>query len=257
MGFIFELHYALLLHETGVTLVGILALFLMLSLITKLLLWWPLTVKLLQAFTIKRGTSTYRFTFDLHKTFGVYSLLVLAAVLLSGVSMNLPTAFAAVVTFFSPATRTDVAEIHSTPASSAPIDVAQAVAIVEQHSLAGQLNWLSAPDGKEGVYVISKRDVPELNSYWSERQITLEQYSGRILDIRAPTSRRTAGETFLDWQWPLHSGQAFGWTGRILVFLSGLACPVLYVTGLILWLKRRRVVRFRAERVKHFREVLP
>jgi hypothetical protein len=34
-------------------------------------------------------------------------------------------------------------------------------------------------------------------------------------------------------QWPLHNGQAFGMTGRILVFLSGLACPVLFVTGVM------------------------
>lgn len=44
----------------------------------------------------------------------------------------------------------------------------------------------------------------------------------------------------MQWQWFLHSGQAFGWTGRILVFLSGLACPVLFVTGVIRWLQKRR-----------------
>ena len=51
----------------------------------------------------------------------------------------------------------------------------------------------------------------------------------------------SGGDVFLDWQWPLHSGHAFGWTGRILVFLSGLACPILYVTGVIRWLQKRRV----------------
>ncbi|MFZ2452500.1 MAG: PepSY-associated TM helix domain-containing protein [Methylovulum miyakonense] len=39
---------------------------------------------------------------------------------------------------------------------------------------------------------------------------------------------------------PLHSGKAFGWTGRILVFLSGLACPLLFVTGFIRWQQKRR-----------------
>ncbi|MCG7756039.1 MAG: PepSY domain-containing protein [Nitrosomonas sp.] len=32
-----------------------------------------------------------------------------------------------------------------------------------------------------------------------------------------------------NWQWPLHSGKAFGWIGRVLVFLCGLACPVIYM----------------------------
>jgi len=29
-------------------------------------------------------------------------------------------------------------------------------------------------------------------------------------------------------------------TGRILVFITGLACPVLFVTGVIRWLQKRR-----------------
>ena len=47
----------------------------------------------------------------------------------------------------------------------------------------------------------------------------------------------------MQWRWPLPSGQAFGMQGRILVFLSGLACPVLYVTGVIRWLQKRATRR--------------
>lgn len=38
----------------------------------------------------------------------------------------------------------------------------------------------------------------------------------------------------------LHGGALLGWPGRILVFLSGIAMPVLFVTGLAAWLLRRR-----------------
>jgi len=47
-------------------------------------------------------------------------------------------------------------------------------------------------------------------------------------------------------QWPLHSGQAFGMTGRILVFLTGLACPVLFVTGMMRWRQKRRAHKLKA-----------
>jgi len=50
----------------------------------------------------------------------------------------------------------------------------------------------------------------------------------------------SAGDAFLNWQWPLHGGKAFGWTGRILVFLLGLACPVLFITGWVRWLQKRK-----------------
>jgi uncharacterized iron-regulated membrane protein len=62
----------------------------------------------------------------------------------------------------------------------------------------------------------------------------------KIPDATSRPARGTAGDVFLQWQWPLHSGQAFGMTGRILVFLTRIACPVLYVTGIIRWLRKRK-----------------
>ncbi|MDZ4151263.1 PepSY-associated TM helix domain-containing protein [Methylicorpusculum sp.] len=54
---------------------------------------------------------------------------------------------------------------------------------------------------------------------------------------------------FTHWQWPLHSGQAFGMTGRLLVFSTGLACPVLFVTGVIRWLQKRRAARKKMHKI--------
>lgn len=67
----------------------------------------------------------------------------------------------------------------------------------------------------------------------------MDRYTGEYLDIDDPAFG-TAGEVFTHWQWPLHSGQAFGRAGRILVFLSGLACPVLFGTGIIRWRQKCR-----------------
>ena len=54
-------------------------------------------------------------------------------------------------------------------------------------------------------------------------------------------------EQACDWLSKLHSGQAFGWTGRILVFITGLICPLLFVTGLIRWLQKRRAKSAKSE----------
>jgi uncharacterized iron-regulated membrane protein len=53
----------------------------------------------------------------------------------------------------------------------------------------------------------------------------------------------TAGEIFTHWQWPLHSGQAFGMTGRVLIFITGLICPILFATGIIRWLQKRKALK--------------
>lgn len=241
MDVVFALHYALFMGEFGVTAVGIAAGLLILSLLTGIVVWWPRASQWRQAFVIRRPMTPFRFLFDLHKTVSLYPCLVLGAVLLSGIDMNLNGPYVWMVQVFSPATRGPAQAPTSAPVSGlASIGAERAVAIAAGPYPDGVLSSVAMPDGEAGVYVVGRRSVPGLSAFWSERQVTVEQYHGAILEVRDPTTRRSAGETFLDWQWPLHSGQAFGWTGRVLVFLSGLACPIIYGTGVLMWWRKRK-----------------
>lgn len=241
MDVIFQLHFALFLGENGITVVAVCALLLLLSLITGVMVWWPLTGQWRQAFAIRVPTNPVRLNFDLHKTFSLYTCAVLGAVLLSGVWMNWNEPFVWVTLLFSPATRGPAQTPTSTPvAGQASISAEQALALATARYPEGTLNLLVLPEGATGVYLVSRKDVPGLSVFWSERTVSIDQYSGEILEARGPDTRRSAGETFADWQWPLHSGQAFGWTGRLMVFASGLACPVIYVTGFRIWWRKRR-----------------
>ncbi|HRO57269.1 MAG TPA: PepSY-associated TM helix domain-containing protein [Nitrosomonas europaea] len=242
MDAIFQLHFSLLLGMNGQTLMAVCALLLLVSLITGLIVWWPTSGQWRKALTIKRGAGPVRFNFDLHKTLSLYLFPVLGAVLLSGVFMNLNEPFVWVTQLFSPATRQPQHTLTSIPITGIPsIGAEHAWAIATKHYPDGKFCGMFIPGNTEGVYIVTQKHVPKLSAFWSERQIAIDQYSGKILDVRAPDVRRSAGETFLEWQWPLHSGQAFGWPGRILIFLCGLACPVIYATGVIRWLQKRRV----------------
>ncbi|PPK63754.1 putative iron-regulated membrane protein [Methylobacter tundripaludum] len=239
--FVFRLHFALLSGETGGIIIGIIGVILLFSVLTGLIVWWPLTGRWQRVLSIKRRASVERFNHDLHQTSGFYTFPILFAVLLSGVYMNLPSQFMTLVKQLSPGTQGFMDSPHSLPiVGKKPIDLAQALSIVQSRYPEGRVDWLSPPGGETGVYRIKMIDVPELSRFWSERQVVVDQYNGAILEVRDPSTRATFGQTFVDWQWPLHSGRAFGWTGRILVFLSGLACPVLFITGLIRWLQKRR-----------------
>lgn len=239
--FVFRLHFALLAGKTGGVIVGIMGVILLFSVLTGLIVWWPLTGNWRRVLAIKRRASVERFNHDLHQTSGFYMLPVLFAVLLSGVYMNLPDQFLALVKQLSPGTEGFMDNPHSLPAlGRKPIDLAQALSIVQTHYPEGRVKWMSFPDGETGVYNINMINVPELSRFWSDRLVTVDQYNGTILKVKDPSTRSTVGQTFIEWQWPLHSGKAFGWTGRILVFLSGLACPVLFVTGVIRWLQKRK-----------------
>jgi len=53
----------------------------------------------------------------------------------------------------------------------------------------------------------------------------------------------SAGERFLEWQYPLHCGEAFGNVGRALVMILGIVPLILYVTGFLRWRQKRRLRR--------------
>ena len=91
----------------------------------------------------------------------------------------------------------------------------------------------------ERGFTVCTGGVKSIIRFVDRRCVVVDRYSGRVLQVTAP-GVGSGGNTFAAWQWSLHSGQAFGLPGRILVFLSGLPLPVPFVTGVLRWLQKRR-----------------
>jgi len=231
--FVFSLHYSLFLGDSGELIVSLIGVLSILSMLTGLIVWWPLTGKWRQALTIKLKASAERLTFDLHKTFGVYSAVVLLPVLFSGIYITEPKYVVPVVELFSPATYRYW--FQSTPVESMPsLGMADAVAIADRLYPSGRTHFIYGATQPTSTFTVCKNDVEQIGSLIHRRCVVIDRYSGKILDVDDPTAG-TAGEVLTHWQWPLHSGQAFGMAGRVLVCLSGLACVLLFGTGIVRW----------------------
>lgn len=50
----------------------------------------------------------------------------------------------------------------------------------------------------------------------------------------------SAGDIFLQAQFPLHSGRIIGIPGRVIVSISGLLVATLSITGVVIWMNKRR-----------------
>ncbi|KAA9000511.1 PepSY domain-containing protein [Affinibrenneria salicis] len=69
--------------------------------------------------------------------------------------------------------------------------------------------------------------------------------NGRSLQIRAfePFSRQSFGRRILNNMDPIHTGDLFGLSGRILMAISSFCIPLFFITGLLMYWKRRRAQR--------------
>jgi uncharacterized iron-regulated membrane protein len=77
--------------------------------------------------------------------------------------------------------------------------------------------------------------------------VLVDPWSARVLDVVDPKNY-SAGETIMAWQHGLHEGAGLGWTWRILVFISGFLPPLFVITGIWMWLVKRRARRTIAAR---------
>lgn len=241
---IYDLHWALLLDETGHTIVGFLGVMLMITLGTGLYLWWPGPRGLRKALRIKLNASPERLIFDLHKSFGLCALPVLFVLAFSGVYLIFPEYVKPLVNLFSPMTPEPVEMVSVPTPGWVPIGIDEAVAIARGVFPDGEPKWITIPNGQTGVYKVTMRRVDAgiaewLNKTYGASGVAIDQYSGDVLAVKDST-RRSIGDLFLDVQWALHYGEALGLPGRILWCIAGLLLLLLYITGIVRWMQKRR-----------------
>jgi uncharacterized iron-regulated membrane protein len=238
VGFFFKLHYALFLGQVGTALVGALAVVFIVSTLSGLILWWPLSGNWRRVLTIKSRASSERFNYDLHQTAGFYSVPIMLWLLISGIYLNLPEQFKWLVEVFSPVTA-DI-EAVTTEINSNEDALQRAIQQVKAEHPASKLHYIIAD---KQLFTPCFNQVAALKNYVLDESCwTFARQTGQLLQIK-DAAHGSIGDTVMAWQWPLHSGKVFGWPGRILVFVTGLICPLLLITGVIRWLQKRRATK--------------
>ena len=111
---IYDLHYTLLLGDLGRTLLGGVAGLLLLLLLSGLLLWWPRPGRWRGALSIKAGAVWKRRIYDWHVKPGVYTLVLMLPLTLTGLMLVVPHWFAPLIEGLGPVSRNDQAPAPAT-----------------------------------------------------------------------------------------------------------------------------------------------
>ena len=232
-------HSALLLGANNAYLVGLLGILICFSVVAGVYLWASANGPWRLGLQVKWNASRERVVYDLHRSAGIYGAAILLVMLLTGVAMTFKPATRSVTTFFSPV-RPDPDFGKSKPIpNAAPISLDAAVAAANAVFPDGRLHWVLLPSSPTSVYVVGKQSESEPNRTKTYRNVGVDQYTGQVLQVQ-DRAAFTAGERFLEWLFPLHSGEAFGAIGRPLTLLIGVVPLALFVTGFLRWRQKRR-----------------
>lgn len=261
MPFVYQLHYSLHLPgRVGVVLMGTVALLWMVDCFAGFYLtlpaaagrgWW---LRWGTAWRIKRGASGVRLNLDLHRASGLWFWPVAFVLAMTSATLNLDGEVARpAVRVFSdlspdPFDRLPALSEPRAPAIGYAAAVAAAQAALDPESAGDPASYVSHL-ADHGAYWIAFTPAGKANGFFVLRfaHVFVDAASGAVLAHRS-YARGTAGDKFMDWQFPLHSGQVLGLPGRILVGLSGVAVAALSITGVIVWWHKRRARRGAAAR---------
>ncbi|WP_240502363.1 PepSY-associated TM helix domain-containing protein [Methylocaldum sp. 14B] len=236
---IYDLHTQLHFGRFGWNAVGILGLLLIVSASTGLYLWWPGFSRLLQSFAIRHDAGLARLAFDLHRTLGLSSAVVLLLLAFTGFHLAYPSLLETMLGASDMGHGDEGPEIVSTAAPNGrPVGLAEAVLVARGLFPHAEVKRVATPAGENGTYRINLRRPGDANIKHPATLVWVDRWSGQIREARNP-STFTGGQTFISRIWPWHTGEAFGATGRFVWFCVGLMPLVLYVTGLLHWLHRR------------------
>lgn len=253
MPFLYKLHYSMHIPEgfgieLGMLLFGIVGIVWTLDAFVALWLSfpsWRVWRKSL-AFRVRQGG--YKLNFDLHRSGGVWIWLLLLVLAVTSVSMNLNIQVTRpIVELFSPLT-------PSPFASRSPVSLDEQVApaisraqVVDLASREAPTLGITKPAG--GVFYSPEYDVYGVGFYTAENDhgdgglgnpwLYYDGQTGAQVGTVIPGTG-SAGDIFMQAQFPLHSGRILGMPGRILVSILGLAVAGLSITGLVIWAKKRR-----------------
>jgi uncharacterized iron-regulated membrane protein len=247
---LFHLHHYLLSGETGRTLLGITGLTILLTVLAGVALWWPRPRmrSVAQAFSVRYGGSGSRLTYSLHRAAGIFAAPVLATMAFSGWYLDLPKWVTPLVGSVMTVTPPGRPSSATPPPGAKPIDAAQAMRVGQSLYPSGAVTRIGFPRKPGDAYELRVRQPGEVRQGGATR-VWVDAYSGRRLGVRDPQDA-PAGDTVLNWLYPLHTGEWFGLPGRIFISMFGFAPLAFALTGMLIWLKRRRGHR------RHLRKTL-
>ncbi len=231
---VYLFHFTFLLGENMEIILGFLAILMLINVIVGVYYGWPRTKKAwnwLLART-KKTTSTVGRLRRTHIALGLTTLPVFLTLIVSGISLIFPD---------------QTKWLLNRPAKLSPD-----IKWLDNRPIQPD-NWLSSakqywPDKQWQRIIPPTSQDPSVEIRLNADNDPRQTSGSFVLWLNPQTNQVLAEQNYNEmtlrqktafWLFPLHSGEAFGLTGRVLVFITGLFTAVLSVAGAWLWYRRK------------------
>ena len=236
LGRIHQLHVSMLLvfnPSLGRDILSWSSVAMLFLLLSGIYLWWPY-----QRFGIQWKGSARRVWFDIHAVVGIFSLVFLLVLTVSGILLGFEAK--TVPLFYKMTGSTPSRPPHvdaAPPAAGKRIDPDRALEIARA-ALPGTTPFAIPIPGPRGAYEIQAR-YPEDLTPGGRSWVIVDQYTGVVL--YAEGSRQSpAGARMVNATRALHTGDMFGMPGKTVMSVASLMAVVEVVSGVIMWWNKRK-----------------
>jgi uncharacterized iron-regulated membrane protein len=200
------------------------------------------------AWVIKTSASAYRINFDIHRAFSLWLWGVLFTVAFTAFSLNLYSeVFYPIMSKVSKVTPSPF-DLRPPVDHHSPIIATRTYAQVldTARAEAAKRGWPAPAGGmfyaqEWGIYGVAFHEPGGDHGAAGvgPPYLYYDGKTGALLGDSQPW-KGTAADIFVQAQFPLHSGRILGIPGRILISLTGAVVAALSVTGVVIWVKKRR-----------------
>ncbi len=233
-----DLHETLLAGRVGRKLNGVGAIFLLLLNVTGIVIWWPGLRNWKRALKVDFRRSWRRVNFDLHSAAGFWTILIVSFWALSGIYFAWPRQFFLAVNSVSPiiSARPPAIRIAREVDGEEPTlrSFVQRACSIDRGATLGGVAFPYGPRAPLGI--LMRRG----NSVGREYVDTVyfNPYSGAYISTWRYGVNQTLGDWIIWAQVPLHFGTYWGLPIKIIWAFTGLAIPLLAVTGILMYWNR-------------------
>lgn len=235
--------YCFFPREIGHWVVSISVLVFIIIMISGLILWWPKKKSdRKRAFTIKWNGRWRRVNYDLHNVLGFYATFIAIILAITGLAISWDWVSDGLYNAVNLGKHypdekqqyvSDTTFKH--PMTAGLLDSSYTFA--RKHSGNHQMMLIFWGPKSNATLLIST--FPQVGHYSYADNFVFDRYNGKVLQNQ-PYAAKSPGLKFNGMNYDIHVGQIGGLTTRLMAFLASLICASLPVTGLILYIGKKK-----------------